>query len=357
MRFGTFSYNQARPDVPEAQAFAELLEQIELTDQLGFSEAWFAEHHHSDYGLLSSPNLIIAALARRTKRLRMGNLVNVLPLHDPIRLAEECAILDILTEGRLNVGLGRGVARDDIKHGFDMDTARARFEEGIDALMLAWSGETFSHKGASWDYVDISCRPQPVQKPHPPIYYGATGGQESARQVARRGWNLAMSRQPLKYVVETTQAYRAELEALGKPPGSGQAVLAREIYVASTDEEAWADALPQIVRFWQLATDNVWRHAPISADDLPGFTKRFAYFDGGLTGDKLAEWGVSLVGSPETVIRGARRIMEEASPDSLVGLFQFGGLSHDKVMRSIDLFASQVMPALTAQGATAGAAS
>src|SRR2546423_60093 len=80
MRFGTFSYNQARPTVPERQAFDELLEQIELTDQLGFDDAWFAEHHHSDYGLLASPNLIIAALARRTERLRLGNLVNVVPL-------------------------------------------------------------------------------------------------------------------------------------------------------------------------------------------------------------------------------------------------------------------------------------
>jgi alkanesulfonate monooxygenase SsuD/methylene tetrahydromethanopterin reductase-like flavin-dependent oxidoreductase (luciferase family) len=128
MRFGTFSYNQARPWVPERQAFEELLEQIQLTERLGFDEAWFAEHHHSDYGMLASPNLIIASLAHRTRRLRLGNLVNALPLHDPMRLAEECAMLDILTGGRLNVGLGRGVPRDDLKHGLDRDTAQARFE-------------------------------------------------------------------------------------------------------------------------------------------------------------------------------------------------------------------------------------
>jgi len=97
MRFGTFSYNQSRPAVPEKQAFEELLEQILLTEKLGFDEAWFAEHHHSDYGILASPNLIIATLAPRTQRLRMGNLVNVVPLYDPMRLAEECGMLDILT--------------------------------------------------------------------------------------------------------------------------------------------------------------------------------------------------------------------------------------------------------------------
>src|SRR5881398_2358550 len=117
MRFGTFSYNQARPWVPERQAFDELLEQIQLTERLGFDEAWFAEHHHSDYGMLASPNLIVAALAHRTRRLRLGNLVNALPLHDPMRLAEECAMLDILTGGRLNVGLGRGVPGKVLKIG------------------------------------------------------------------------------------------------------------------------------------------------------------------------------------------------------------------------------------------------
>src|ERR687897_3898103 len=115
MRFGTFSYNQARPRVPEKQAFEELLEQILLTERLGFHEAWFAEHHHSDYGMLASPNLIIAALARRTRRLRFGNLVNVLPLHDPMRLAEECAMLDILTGGRLEIRPRRGGPKGGMK--------------------------------------------------------------------------------------------------------------------------------------------------------------------------------------------------------------------------------------------------
>src|SRR5437773_252753 len=131
MRFGTFSYNQARPWVPERQAFDELLEQIQLTERLGFDEAWFAEHHHSDYGMLASPNLIVAALAHRTRRLRLGNLVNALPLHDPMRLAEECAMLDILTGGRLNVGVGRGVPRAALQQALDRDTAQARFEERL----------------------------------------------------------------------------------------------------------------------------------------------------------------------------------------------------------------------------------
>jgi alkanesulfonate monooxygenase SsuD/methylene tetrahydromethanopterin reductase-like flavin-dependent oxidoreductase (luciferase family) len=348
MRFGTFSYNQARPWVPERQAFEELLEQIQLTERLGFDEAWFAEHHHSDYGMLASPNLIIAALAHRTRRLRLGNLVNALPLHDPIRLAEECAILDILTGGRLNVGLGRGVPRDDLKHGLDRSTAQARFEEGVEILLRAWTEESFTSAGTAWNYVDISCRPRPLQRPHPPIYYGATSP-ESPAMVARRGWNLALSRQPLSNCARAIAAYRAERAALGNPPGGGDAIMVREIYVADSDEQAWVEAAPEITRFWQLATDNVWCGEPITTDDLPRFTKRFPYFPGGLTLERIEEWGTSLIGSPETVTGKARGMIETSRPDSLVGLFSFGGLSHAQVTRSIELFATRVMPSIGAE--------
>ena len=347
MRCGTFSYNQARPWVPERQAFEELLEQVLLTEKLGFDEAWFAEHHHSDYGMLASPNLIIATLAHRTKRLRMGNLVNVLPLYDPMRLAEECGMLDILTGGRLNVGLGRGVPRDDLKHGLDRDTAQARFEEGIEILMRSWTEETFTYTGKAWNYVDIVCRPRPLQKPHPPIYYGATSP-ESPAMVARRGWNLALSRQPLANCARAIKSYRDERAKHGELPGMGNAIMVRDIYVADTDEQAWKEAPPQITRFWQLATDNVWRGDSVCTDDLPKFTERFPYFPGGLNVKRLDEWGTSLIGSPDTVIKKARTMVETARPDSLVGMFSFGGLKHEQVMHSTELFATKVMPALGA---------
>ena len=213
MRFGTFSYNQARPWVPERQAFEELLEQIQLTERLGFDEAWFAEHHHSDYGMLASPNLIIATLAPRTQRLRLGNLVNVLPLYDPMRLAEECGMLDILTGGRLNVGTRP--RRAPRRH---QTSARSRYRSG--ALRgghrdssARLDRRNLQLRGKAWDYVEISCRPLPLQRPHPPIYYGATSP-ESPAMVARRGWNLALSRQPLANCAQAIKSYRAERAAL-----------------------------------------------------------------------------------------------------------------------------------------------
>ena len=132
--------------------------------------------------------------------------------------------------------------------------------------------------------------------------------------------------------------------------------MVRDVYVADTDEQAWAEAGPQIARFWQLATDNVWRHEGVSLDDLPHFTDRFAYFQGGLTRERLDEWGVSLVGSPETVARKARAMVEMARPDSLVGMFSFGGLSHTQVTHSLELFAKHIMPALAPEAVGSRAA-
>jgi alkanesulfonate monooxygenase SsuD/methylene tetrahydromethanopterin reductase-like flavin-dependent oxidoreductase (luciferase family) len=256
-------------------------------------------------------------------------------------------MLDILTNGRLNVGLGRGVPKDDMKHRLDRETAQARFEEGIEILLRAWTGETFSYSGKAWGYEEISCRPQPLQKPHPPIYYGATSP-ESPAMVARRGWNLALSRQPLANCTRAITAYREERAKQRNLAGSGDAIMVRDIYVADTDEQAWREAGPQITRFWQLATDNFWRGDSISSDELPKFTERYAYFPGGLSLKKMDEWGTSLIGSPATVIQKARAMLEAARPDSLVGMFSFGGLNHEQVMRSIELFGTKVIPALGA---------
>ena len=347
MRFGTFSYNQSRPAVPEKQAFEELLEQILLTEKLGFDEAWFAEHHHSDYGMLASPNLIIATLAPRTQRLRMGNLVNVLPLYDPMRLAEECGMLDILTNGRLNVGLGRGVPRDDLKHGLDRDTAQARFEEGIEIL----------HALLDRRHFHLHRQSVGLRRNHLPSAAAAETASADLlrRHFARQPGDGRAPRLEPRAVAPTARELRAGDPVLSRRTrqaqritGTGDAIMVRDIYVADTDEQAWNEATPQITRFWQLATDNVWRGDSVSTDDLPKFTERFPYFPGGLTVKRLDEWGTSLIGSPDTVIKKARVMIETARPDSLVGMFSFGGLKHEQVMHSIDLFATKVMPALGA---------
>ncbi len=175
--------------------------------------------------------------------------------------------------------------------------------------------------------------------------------------VARRGWNLALSRQPMENSARAAALYRAERQAVGNPPGGGNVLLVRDIYVADTDEQAWAEAGPQITRFWQLGAENLWRDETLGWDDLPRFTSRFAYFPGGLTAQKADEWGVSLIGSPETVMQRAGTIVDRVQPDCLVGMFQYGGLTHTQVTHSLELFATHVIPALTAQPARSSSSS
>ena len=154
------------------------------------------------------------------------------------------------------------------------------------------------------EYDDSICRPRPLQKPHPPIYYGATSP-DSPAMVARRGWNLALSRQPLANCARAIHSYREE-RAKHTIPGNGNAIMVRDIYVAETDEQAWEGSAPQITRFWQLATDNVWRGELVPNRPSEPITERFPYFPGGLTVKRLDEWGTSLIGSPKTVIKRAR---------------------------------------------------
>lgn len=353
MRFGTFNFNQGRIGVSERQLFDELLERIALSEQLGFHEAWFAEHHHSDYSLLPSPNLVIAAASQRTRRLQLGNLVNVLPFHDPLRVAEEAAMLDLLTGGRLAVGVGRGIRRDEFaQYGFDRAEAQARFEEAIEIILRAWRGERFSHVGRFWRYHDVAPRPRPLQQPHPPLYYGAITA-ASAEQVARRGWHLAQARAPLDDVAAIVARYRAARAAAGLPPEEGHVVLVRDIYVAETDEQAWAEATPAILRFWETSITNELRTDPLTPADLPRLTRPFPYYRGGATLEQFAAWGVTLIGSPATVAAKVREIAATIEPTSLVGVFAFGTLTHAQVVRSMELFATRVMPAVALEGVPA----
>jgi alkanesulfonate monooxygenase SsuD/methylene tetrahydromethanopterin reductase-like flavin-dependent oxidoreductase (luciferase family) len=345
MNFGTFFYNQARSGVPEQRLFEEVIEQVALSEQLGFDEAWFAEHHHSDYSILPSPNLLIAACSQRTRRMRLGNLINILPFHDPIRLAEEIGMLDLMTGGRLDVGIGRGIRRAEFAAmGLDKAGAEARFDEALDIMLKAWATEErFSYDGKFWRYSNIAVRPKPLQRPHPPFVYGAIT-QVSVDRAARRGWHLAQARQPLDDLVPMAARYREQRAMHGLDADEGRVILVREVFVAETDEEAWAIAGPALLRFWQLADDNKLGTTPLKPEDLPRLTKGWAFLRGGATLQQLDDWGVVLVGSPQRVAKRIREIGSTIAPTSLVGVFAFGSLDHGQVARSLELFAREVMP-------------
>ena len=147
------------------RTYAEHLEAWEEMDKLGYDGVGFNEHHCSPYGLMNSPNLMAAAAAQRTKKLKLLIYGNLLPLHEPLRLAEELAMLDCLSNGRLISGFARGIPREYQVHNVPLKESRARFEEAYEIVTRAWTEEIFSYEGKFWSYKDVAIWPRPVQKP------------------------------------------------------------------------------------------------------------------------------------------------------------------------------------------------
>jgi alkanesulfonate monooxygenase SsuD/methylene tetrahydromethanopterin reductase-like flavin-dependent oxidoreductase (luciferase family) len=163
-----------------------MLDQIALAEALGFGECWFAEHHFTDYSLLPSPNLMIAAALQRTRRMRFGSYVNALSFHHPLRLAAEAAMLDNLARGRFDFGVGKGVRPGEFAQlGLKFEDGEAMTEESIEILLKAWTNERASHAGRFWNFPELSLRPRVFQRPHPPLHEVASRPASVARVGAR----------------------------------------------------------------------------------------------------------------------------------------------------------------------------
>jgi len=173
-----------KPEVA-VRTYAEHLEAWEELDRLGYDGVGFNEHHCSPYGLMNSPNLLAAAVAQRTKNLKLLIYGNLLPLHEPLRLAEELAMLDCMSNGRLISGFARGIPREYQVHNVPLAQSRARFEEAFDIITRAWSEEIFSYDGVFWSYKDVALWPRPVQRPRPPIWMPIVGSKESIEFAGR----------------------------------------------------------------------------------------------------------------------------------------------------------------------------
>lgn len=343
MDFGLFYYCQGR-GVGHDQAYAEMLDQIALAETLGFGECWFAEHHFTDYSLLPSPNLMIAAALQRTARMRFGNYVNVLPFHHPLRLAAEAAMLDNLAQGRFDFGIGKGVRPGEFtKLGLDFAEATVMTEEAVEIVLKVWRGDTASHEGRFWRFPELSLRPRPFQRPHPPLHMVASRPASAARGGAR-GWPVAMHFTPTEVVARCVEEYHAALAARPEPPGDGpyrpRLLLCRETYVAETPDAARTDGALALQGFWYLSS--------LASPPLPA-----AYSDarlkeltsrvwGGQSYDELDALGGMLIGSPDQV---ATRVdaLEAIGVDTLLLVCSFGDLSHAKVCRSLELFARAVI--------------
>lgn len=350
MQFGTYYFLQAPPGRPAAEIIAEEVEQMVLSEQLGYDSVWLTEHHYADYGLSSAPSVLLATVAARTERVRLGMAVYVLPFHHPLKLAEETATLDILSKGRLIVGLGRGNRPlEFLGHGVPQDESRGRLEEGVEVLRQAWTQDAVYFQGRHWQIDGVPVHPKPLTQPHPPLAF-AVSSPDSLQWAARNAFPIMSSGlfTPLDSVLKQRQTYVAALKEAGHSESIisdrlGRWVVSKHVYVAPTDEQARTEAEPH--ERWYL--DSFERS--IRPDDLRGISDAVRKA-ATASADRVASqrWEALVeeslfIGSPATVRRKVAEL-RAAGVGELLCWMNFGGIPPQQARHSMKLFADEVMP-------------
>jgi len=255
MRFGLFCSAQASGgDLPPetGQGFHDYLDCNVEAEELGFHSSFLVEHHFTGWNQVSATLMLLACLAMRTARLRLGSAVIVLPWHNPVLLAEQAATLDLVSGGRLDFGVGKGYRHSEFT-GFQVPPreAEARFEEAVEVIKRCWLERSrFSHRGRFWRFEDIVVEPPPAQRPHPPFWMAA-GSPPSIRKAAECGFNLMLDQYASpEQIGERIALYRAEREAHGKAFDPMGVAVARQLYVAKDRADAEA-ALARQAKYTQ----------------------------------------------------------------------------------------------------------
>ena len=339
MNFGTFLLMQSPSARPSQEIYTRALDMAQMAETLGFKNVWLAEHHFSTYGYLSRPAQLATYIAAKTTTLRVGTAVIVVPLHHPLVVAEEIATLDLLAGGRVDIGLGRGYQHYEFERlGLELDTARARWEESVDIILKAFAGAPFTYDGKLFKIPETTIFPQPVQKPHPPIWVTAQSP-DSVEATVRRGFNLLTGGfgVPIERMAEFRKQFD-KLVAEVKPPRMPSVGVQRAVYV--TENVADARAAAEEARWNMRVTLSLRNHyervengraiavpAP-KEPDVDDLLDRFL-----------------VIGTPDTVVRQIQRVKDMVGITHFNCSFWFGDLEHPRIVKSMQLFAKEVMPA------------
>lgn len=331
------------------QIYGDHFVEWERADELGFDGLFLGEHHFTPYAITPSPNLLLAALARRTERLRLGVMAHVLPFHQPVRLAAECAMLDLITDGRLDVGFARGVndKGEFERFGQSYDDARGRFEDAVELIGKAWTDPVAGHDGPFFSLPSAPVYPRPLQQPHPPVWIAAFGP-ETAQWAASMGYGVTTILLPTERIRENLDRFREAAIGSGHPDLTGRTGLTRHIVVADTTDEAIALARPNLQVFFSLLKGH---EVPPSLDDLPDDREIYRAIFSRVTSeqvtfDDLLDLGIVIAGDPDTVRDRVLDQIAVTGASDLLGIMHFGHLTRDQAMRSEQLLAEHVLPEL-----------
>ena len=344
MKIGLFDHVEYG-ERPLAQLFDERLRFAEAADAAGFYCLQIAEHHATPLNMVPVPGVYLGAVARATKRMRLGPLVYLLPLYSPLRLVEEICMLDHLSHGRLDVGVGRGVSPYELKfHKVEHDQSREIFMDAFDCVSTALTADSLSYKGEHYVYENVPIALRPLQRPHPPFWYassneiGSTWGGEKGLHYVTLG--------PTPLAKANIEAYKAALEKHGAPaqpkaefPGGAVIGVQRHIFVADTDAEARRIGKPAMDA--HLAHINWLR----TKHGQTGLTSRLNVERGANFEACLAD-GTAIAGSPQTVRAEIEKQVKELGINYLLTYLFLGTMSFADAMRSLELFRTEVMPHL-----------
>jgi len=307
---------------------------VELIEREGYSGYHLAEHHSTPLGMAASPSVFLASAFARTSRLRLGPLVYVLPLYHPLRLYEEICMLDHLSGGRLMIGVGRGGALlEHQRYGVDPANAPAMYHEAYAVLMKAFTSEVLDFDGRFYCYKDYVVQARPVQKPHPPVWYGAPNA-DAIGWAAPNRINV-VSLGPASRARAIADRYRQEWTTLGHDPATLPNIgITRHIVVAATDAEAQRIAGAAYPR-WRQAMDWIWRRSNVDFSLKEIYPEDFA---------ALARIGHGIAGSPATVRDYIARLQTETGINYVLGQMVFGDMNADDAANSLRLFSREVIP-------------
>lgn len=333
MKFGVlqfFSWPGRR--VPLEAVYRRALERVDVMDRTGYDAVWLAEHHFNDFSVCPSVHLMGMAVAARTTNLRVGTAVSLAALYHPLRLAEEVALLDVLSGGRVNWGAGRGFDRSEFDaFGVPADETYPRFREAVDVVLRAWTEERLTYSGAHWGFDGVEVLPKPLQRPHPPTWLAASSP-EAVRWAAREGFSIMMDpHSSFAEIAAKRELYRAELEAGGRTVAGRDLPMARLVAVAATaaeaEEVARAGAAWTVRSYANAGRGNVGDYRPGPAPGAPFVDPVRRYLD-----------EVVVHGTPSMVVDHLERLREEMYLDYLL----LAPLS----ARSFELFTDEVLPRL-----------
>jgi probable F420-dependent oxidoreductase len=333
MKFGLYS-SIANPPRGEHldRCIDEAIAEAQLAEASGFDSCFFGEHHQDRDGFLPSPLIVATAVAARTTRLRVGTSVILLPLHHPVRVAEDVITLDLVSKGRVVLGVGIGYQPADFRaFAVPMEHRMARFEESLDILRLCWAGEPLSFRGKHYTLEDVQIRPRPFQRPGPPLWIGA-----SVPAAARRAGRVAdgfvgTPSTSLENATRLADIYRGTAREAGRQP---EVIQMRDAWVAATRAEADAVYGPHVMTAYRY----YWENRLAEFRTMPPGTP--------FTLDSLAPDRL-ILGDPETCVREFQRWQKATGASTFLLRLRHahsGGPPHDRIMAAIRLFGERVIP-------------